>query len=60
MSSLSGNLLPSLILLKIAWPSTLTSKMPPPPSISLTMTPSESLIAAAKLTACGLKFQTPQ
>jgi hypothetical protein len=45
---------------KIRSPSTLTSKIPLPLSMSSGSVPVSALISAASLEASGRKFQTPQ
>jgi len=45
---------------KIRLPSTVTSKIPFPPSISSGLDPISASISAASLEASGRKFQTPQ
>jgi hypothetical protein len=55
----SGNL-PTSPLEKIRSPSTVTSKIPFPPSMSSGLVPVFASIAAASLEASGRKFQAPQ
>ena len=50
----------SWCLEKISFPSTTTSKIPPPPLISFALTPVAFLIAAARPAARGSKFHCTQ